>query len=447
MQSYYFDKAFVRGAWQQGVRIAVQDGLILSVDPSGDISGAEHVRGAAIPAMANIHSHAFQRSFAGMAEQRHEGQSDFWAWREAMYAASKSMTPARLEAVAAGLFMECLKGGYSHITEFHYLHGADMGLELAMAEALFAAADTAGVGLTLLPVVYNRGGFGNEPLNSAQQSFHLPIDRLQKLLEDLAPHTSGKHILGLAFHSMRAVGLSDMRAAYKLIGNDAPIHIHIAEQQKEVADCFAAHDVTPIQWLVENMPVDQRWTLIHATHLLSEEVEEIVKHGAVVGLCPTTEANLGDGLFPVDDFLSQQGRLAIGSDSNVCRSAAEELRLMEYGLRLRFNKRTIAKSSDTDSIGTGLWRNAALNGHGAAGSSAGDIAVGKRADILVLDTNNLALTGKPDSSLLDSYIFAGNDSAVRHMMVDGKWSIRAGNHAEEDAISANFRAAIKELAL
>lgn len=445
MQSYVFDLAFVRGAWQRDVRVLVEKGIILAVDPSSNHADAEHIAGAAIPAMANIHSHAFQRGFAGLGERKPLGQSDFWAWREAMYRFSAAMTPELLHAVASQLYVECLEGGYSHITEFHYLHKSDVGLELAMADALFAAADDVGVGLTMLPVLYNRGGFENEPLNTAQATFHLSGARMQGLLGDLSKSLGAKHALGLAFHSLRAVDLASMQQALQWVDKDAPIHIHCAEQTKEVEDCLAVYGETPVAWLLNHMGVDDRWSLIHATHVNETELQAIAACGATVGICPTTEANLGDGIFPLEAFLALEGKIAIGSDSNICRSATEELRLLEYSQRLAHQRRTIGLVKGYESIGEGLWHDSALHGHKAVASGAGDIAVGKRADILVLDTSHPALTGKPSAALLDSFVFASDAKAIAHMMVAGEWVLQAGSHEKADTIRENFQKAMRVL--
>lgn len=445
MKILFFDRAFVRGQWQQNVRLVVQNGIILSLDVGVAIDGAEHVRGLAIPAMANAHSHAFQRSFAGLCEYKPVGQSDFWSWRKAMYAFASRMTPQHLQAVAAELYLECLMAGYSHIGEFHYLHNAHMGQENAMAQALFNAADEVGIGLTLLPVHYQSAGFDCADLSAEQRGFSLSFERMESLREGAAKSIGDKHRLGHCFHSLRAVPATYMQEVMQSVKAGEPVHIHIAEQKQEVDDCLAATGKRPVEWLLENMPVNENWCLVHATHMSEHEVSGLAKSGAVAALCPTTEANLGDGIFPLADFLACGGRIAIGSDSHVCRDPLEELQLLEYSQRLKETHRTVACTDVSPHVGTTLYTQAAMGGFGVLGVNAGEIAVGARADIVILDGEHPALVAKPLEYIFDSLIFAGARGAIKHVMVAGEWHVWAGHHDKYNETTERFRATMREL--
>ncbi len=445
MKFLFFDKAYVGGRWQENVRLGIQEGVVRSLDVGVEASGAEVVDGLAIPAMANVHSHAFQRGFAGLAEYKPAGQSDFWSWRQAMYAFSAKMTPEYLQAIAAELYLECLMAGYCHIGEFHYLHNAHLGQQGEMMQALLRAADEVGIGLTLLPAHYQSAGFDTKTLSSEQQAYFLSIEAMQTLRKETELNLGDRHRLGHCFHSLRAVPSDFMQEVLRGVTSGEPVHIHIAEQLLEVEECRAATGKRPVEWLLDNADVNENWCLIHATHMTADETSALASTGAVVGLCPTTEANLGDGIFPVGNYMSGGGRIAIGSDSHVCRNPLEELRLLEYSQRLSQRRRSVACNDSSPHVGTTLWTQAAMGGYSALGIKAGEIAEGYRADIIVLDPEHPALVVKPKKHIFDSLIFAGGEGAVNHVMVAGEWQVRDRYHHKQDEITERYAATMREL--
>lgn len=445
MKFLFFDKAFVCGQWQQNVRLGVQEGIIETLDVGVEASGAERVGGLAIPAMANVHSHAFQRGFAGLTEYKPAGQSDFWAWRSAMYAFASQMTPRHLQAIAAQVYLECVTAGYSHVGEFHYLHNAHLGQQGEMMQALFSAADEVGIGLTLLPVHYQTAGFDGKSLSPEQQAYCLSIEAMQTLRKEAVLKLGDKHKLGHCFHSLRAVPADFMQDVLASITAGEPVHIHVAEQSLEVEECLAATGKRPVEWLLDTVDVNENWCLVHATHMTKDETSALASTGAVAGLCPTTEANLGDGIFPLADYMACGGHIAIGSDSHVCRNPIEELRLLEYSQRLSEKRRSVACNVSSPHVGTTLWTEAALGGFSALGVKAGEIAVGARADIIILDAEHPALVAKPTAHILDSLIFAGGEGAVNHVMVAGEWQVRDGRHDKQGEITERYAATLREL--
>lgn len=408
--------------------------------------GATPVR-FALPGMPNLHSHAFQRAMAGLAERRGPGDDSFWTWRETMYRFASRIGPDELRAIAAQLYVEMLKAGYTHVCEFHYLHNAPEGKPYAdpaaMSHAVIEAAREAGIGLTLLPVLYMTGGFDGRPLSDRQKRFGLPVDAYLRLLESLAALESPAVRVGIAFHSLRAVPESAMREvlASPLL-HDRVVHIHIAEQIGEVQDCIGIRGARPVQWLFDHVDVDARWCLVHATHLDETEMHAIAKSGAVAGLCPTTEANLGDGLFPLAAYVEANGMLGIGSDSQISVSPVEELRWLEYGQRLVTRHRNIAARMPGASVGETLWGAALRGGRRAAGVSDGR----SRADFIVLDDASPLLAACDEQSVLDCFLFAGNTPLVRDVMAGGEWVVRGFHHRAEDGVAARYRATVAGLA-
>jgi len=424
--------------------------------------------------MPNLHSHAFQRAMAGLAERRHSAtaqkntEDSFWTWRETMYAFASRIGPDDLRAIAAQLYVEMLKAGYTHVCEFHYLHhrpdGKPYADPAAMSLALIEAAQEAGIGLTLMPTLYMTGGFDGRPLSERQRRFGLDVDAYLRLLDTLRRMEKSTLRIGVALHSLRAVPEAAMRAVLEhaslpsLAGEVAeggsgaamPVHIHIAEQIGEVQDCLALRNARPVEWLLDHAPVDERWCLVHATHLSGDETARLAATGAVAGLCPTTEANLGDGLFPLKAYLDAGGVIGIGSDSHISVSPVEELRWLEYGQRLLTRHRNIAASDSSDSVGETLWGDALFGGAAAAGVAIGALEVdgdgATRADLLVLDDGAPQLAARDASTMADALIFAGNANLVRHVMVDGAWVVRDFHHRDEDRIAARYRAAAVRLA-
>lgn len=421
--------------------------------PAGRTGSAEAAPGAAVdarfalPGMPNLHSHAFQRAMAGLAERRGPGDDNFWTWRETMYAFASRIGPDELQAIAAQLYVEMLKAGYTRVCEFHYLHNAPDGKPYvdpaAMSKAVVAAAREAGIGLTLLPVLYMTGGFDGRPLSDRQKRFGLSVDAYMRLLESLCALESPGMRVGIALHSLRAVPETAMREVLDAsIARDRVVHIHVAEQIGEVQDCLAVRNARPVQWLFDHAEVDARWCLVHATHLDDAEMHAMARSGAVAGLCPTTEANLGDGLFPLAAYLDANGALGIGSDSHISVSPVEELRWLEYGQRLVARRRNIAARRPGDSVGETLWGAALSGGRRAAGLTPG----GADADCIVLDDASPLLAARDEASVIDTFLFAGNVPLVRDVLAGGEWVVRDSSHKDEERIAARYRATLEQLA-
>jgi formimidoylglutamate deiminase len=404
-----------------------------------------------LPGMPNLHSHAFQRAMAGLAERRSKADDSFWSWRETMYAFAAAIDPDQLKAIATQLYVEMLKAGYTQVCEFHYLHhqpdGTPYAQPEAMSLALIEAAREAGIGLTLLPVLYMSGGFDGRALTARQRRFGHSVEGYLRLLETLRAHESDDLRVGIALHSLRAVpeqALAELLASP--LAQTGPIHIHIAEQIGEVQDCLATRGARPVEWLFEHAEVDRRWCLVHATHLTDAEAAQLARSGAVAGLCPTTEANLGDGLFPLASFLDAGGTLGIGSDSHISISPVEELRWLEYGQRLLSRHRNIAARRQGDSVGETLWRAALTGGAQASGVPIGELRADARADLIVLDDSSPLLAARDMRSLIDSWLFSGNTPLVRDVMVGGRWQVRDFRHRDEERIAARYRSAVSKLA-
>ena len=429
---YLADAALIEGHVAQRVLIDVtDDGVIASVAPESDERG-ERIAGLVMPGMPNLHSHAFQRAMAGLAERAGPEGDNFWRWREVMYRFLAVLTPDDIEAIAAQLYVECLRHGYTSVAEFHYLHNAPDGSRYAdiaeLAHRIVAAARHAGIGLTLLPVLYRHSQFGGAPPTPGQRRFVLSLDDYALLCERVSD--------GVAPHSLRAVTPEELDMAIAIAG-DRPIHIHVAEQEKEVADCMAWSGTPPVAWLLDHVPVDQRWCLVHATHVDASERQRLAASGAVAGLCQTTEANLGDGIFPLAEYLGEGGRFGIGSDSNMGTSPVEELRWLEYVRRLQTRTRNVTH---------GLYGRALTGGAHALGRNAGAIAAGTIADLVVLDVEHPALIGRTGDSLIDAWLFSGNDTPVRYVMVAGQWVVRNGVHRAQQEITVAFNRTMRRLA-
>ena len=427
---------------------AVHTGVAAAQIPAG----AHRCKGPVVPGMPNLHSHAFQRAMAGLAERSGPSDDSFWTWRQVMYNFVGRLTPEQAEAIAAQLYVEMLKSGYTAVGEFHYLHHGPDGRpydDLAeMSRRVMAAAKRTGLGITHLPVLYGFGGFGGQAAGEGQRRFLNDPERFLKLLEALFKDTAGdpQARIGIAPHSLRAVTPETLGAAVEgLNGFDsqAPIHIHIAEQIKEVEDCVAWSSHRPVDWLYDNIEVDRRWCLIHATHMTEAETARLADSGAVAGICPTTEANLGDGLFPARDFLARDGVWGIGSDSHISISPIEELRWFEYGQRLAHRRRNLlAPTGEGHSLGAALYTSALAGGAQALGRRIGRLEGGCRADFVILDGELPCLLGKSGDPLLDAAVFAGNLNPVRDVMVGGQWVVQEGRHRNEEAVLQAFRAAL-----
>ncbi|MSQ70982.1 MAG: formimidoylglutamate deiminase [Betaproteobacteria bacterium] len=455
MKSLFAPAAMLPGGWAENVLIHIADtGDIVSVQEKSRPADSEVLDGPVIPGMANVHSHAFQRAMAGLAERMGSAEDSFWSWREVMYSFVRRLQPDQVRAIAEQIYCEMLKNGYTAVAEFHYLHNAPDGkpyanrAEMALCH-LRAAAET-GIAITLLPSLYAYANFGDEPLDAAQKRFATTPDAVLGMVRDLRKEFSGDANvrIGVAPHSLRAVSpamLKDLLAGMAALDPGAPVHMHLAEQVKEVNDCLTWAEQRPVQWLLDNAPVDERWCLIHCTHAMSGEIEKLAASGAVVGLCPTTEANLGAGPFQFARYRERKGRFGIGSDSHVSQLPVEELRWVEYVQRLTLRRRNISANADQPSVGGSLWRAAAEGGAQAIGRVTGAIERGKRADFLVLDADHVNLVGRREDALLDALLFAGNGQMVRHVMVGGKWAVRDGHHPREEAIAARYKQVCREL--
>ncbi|MBX6324188.1 MAG: formimidoylglutamate deiminase, partial [Rhodospirillaceae bacterium] len=386
------------------------------------------------------------------------GQDSFWTWREVMYAFVGRFDPDQVEAIAAQLYVEMLKAGYTAVGEFHYLHkrpdGGFYDDPAEMSSRIVRAAGDAGIGLTLLPVLYARGGFGGQPPGAAQHRFVLDVAQCVRLIERLRAlcGQDPQIRVGVAPHSLRAVTpeeLSGVVAGLRGLDAAAPIHIHVAEQVKEVEDCLAWSGRRPVEWLLDHAPVDGHWCLVHATHMTPEETRRLAASGAVAGLCPTTEANLGDGIFPAQDYMRTGGAFGIGSDSHVSVSPVEELRWLEYGQRLIARRRNVllpeARGNEAGSVGAALYRRALAGGAQALGRPVGRLVPGARADLVVLDPDCPTLIGKAEDALLDAFVFAGNANPVRDVMVGSAWVVRERRHRAEEAVFTRYCSALQRL--
>jgi formimidoylglutamate deiminase len=450
MNALFARHALLPEGWQGDVLIEwdVRGNLIrlqAGARPPIGVARAEYV----VPGMVNLHSHAFQRALGGLAEKAGDGPDGFWTWRELMYRFAAHLTPEQLEAIAAQLFSECLRHGYTALCEFHYVQRDSVGAMYArpaeMAERVAAAGQQAGIGLTLLPVLYSHGGFGTQPLKPEQKRFHADVDTVLRIVEALEPLRGGQLEVGAAPHSLRAAGIDQIRELAAALPGERPLHIHIAEQQGEVQQSLDFCARRPVEHLFDQLAVDARWCLVHATHLNGAEVAQLAASGAVAGLCPTTEANLGDGLFPLADYLAAGGRWGIGSDSHVSQSPVEELRWLEYGQRLLHQCRNVAATPARRDVALNLWQDALLGGAQAAGRPVGALVQGRRADLLVLDCAHPNLEGVCESEVLGRLVFCGNDNLVRDVLAGGRWVVQGGRHMAQEAIGRRYRQAIQQL--
>lgn len=446
--------ALLPEGWREDVRVTIEGEAIAAVEVGVARGEAEAVAGPLIPGMSNLHSHAFQRAMAGLTERAGPGGDNFWAWRDLMYRFLARITPEDNQAVAAQLYVEMLKAGYTGVAEFHYLHhdlsGAAYANPAEMADGILAAAEAAGIGVTLLPVFYAHATFGGVPPNAGQKRFVHDVDGFNALVDVLFTRVGQGRLrrVGVAPHSLRAatsVEIREVVAHLDAKDDTAPIHIHAAEQLKEVNDCIAWSNKRPVAWLLDNMALNDRWCLVHATHLNDDETFRLARSGAVAGLCPSTEANLGDGIFNAPDYLHENGRWGVGGDSHVGVDPFREIAIIEYAQRLKGGRRNILTTPNVASIGGGLYRQALAGGAQALGQRAGVIAVGSRADMVVLNTRDAALAGQAGDSLLDAAIFGPARQPVRDVMAGGAWVITEGHHAAEEKIFDAYQAALARL--
>lgn len=455
MQALHARDALLPSGWARDVLLEWDDaGLLTRVEAGQEQGRHAPAAGPLLPGMPNVHSHSFQRAMAGLAEFRGHPTDDFWTWREEMYRLVRLLEPEDVEAITAHLYVEMLKHGYTSVAEFHYLHNDRDGRPYAdraeLANCIVSGASAAGIALTLLPVLYAHGGFGHKALSPAQRRFQSDPASLAELLRELASwHLPSPLLrLGIAPHSARAVDalmLTEMLDLASSVDPTMPVHMHVSEQQGEVAECVATHGATPLAWIADLVSLDARWTLIHATHLTALEMRTALRAGACVGLCPMTEGNLGDGIFDFLPWFEMRGAWGIGGDSHVSVSPFEELRALEYSQRLRLRVRNVASEEDRPDVATNLWCGAAAGGAQSLGQPVGAIAPGQRADLVVLDGDDVDFEQLQAAACLGVAMFSGNSNRVRDVFVAGRAVIEKGHHADEDAARDAFRGALRRL--
>jgi formiminoglutamate deiminase len=451
MQWIFAQRARTDAGWQENVRISHQDGRITGIEAGVSAQAGDVQVYVLLPALANLHSHSFQRAMAGMTEVRAAGRDSFWTWRTLMYQFMQNVTPEQYQAIAALVFMEMQEAGYASVGEFHYVHhqngGARFDQVSELSQRVFAAAAQTGIGLTHLPVLYTYGGAGRAELSGGQMRFGNSVTQFADLVGEArgkaAETLPGDARVGIAPHSLRATCPEDLAEALPIAAGN-PIHIHISEQPKEVEDIQGWLGARPVEWLLQNAPVDHNWCLIHATHMTDQETRDMARSGAVAGLCPITEANLGDGPFNGPAYLEEGGAFGVGSDSNVCISLTEELRMLEYSQRLRDISRNVMIPGE-GSVGEVLYMGSATGGATAVGRDSGEIAVGKLADLVAIDRTDPALVALGDDQLLDGLCFAAKDRVVTDLWSAGRHQVQGGRHVARDAVIAAYGDAIRSL--
>ncbi len=450
MKYFRFDSLLQNNGWVSPAFVSVDEkGLIqnlTSEKPEGEV---ETIDGFALPGFQNSHSHAFQYAMAGLAENHPTGvDDDFWTWREEMYKCALSVEPDHVEAIAAILYAEMLRVGYTHVAEFHYLHHSKDGKPYSnlaeMGERLIAAAKTAGIKITLVPVFYQKGNFGQDPQPRQRRFISKTVDAYFQLLE--ASRNVLKNYadasLGLSVHSLRAVDLDDVKTTFNQGPKDLPFHLHVSEQKKEVSDCLAFCNRRPMQWLLENLPVNERFHLVHSTHLNDDELKSLAKSKANVVLCPSTEGNLGDGIFRMKEYVRLGGHWSIGTDSHIGLNPLEEFRMIDYRQRLVTNHRNTFEG-DAASY---LVNESIASGRKAMGAtSSNNFEVGKPFDAVVFNSKSHLLSETSEKNRLASILYTSDSSRIIGSIVNGKWVTKNGHHNNGRIIKDNFTKAMREL--
>ena len=448
MTTIFAQKALLPPGWADDVRLAIDDGCVQSI-ATGTKAGDGDIRvDCLIPGLCNSHSHAFQRALAGRTEQRSPaGKDNFWTWRERMYELAGAMSAERLTAIARQAYVEMLSSGYTTVAEFHYLHrepGSEQDSDV-MFEAIRTAAKDSGIRLCYTPVLYERAGFDQPDPEGSQRLFALGLDRFLEHHQRVSGQAGNRLSIGIGAHSIRAVSAESLAAiAATAKKNKCPMHLHIAEQQREVDQCLTHYERRPVRWLLENYDVDADWCLVHATHMDEDEVEQLATSGAVVSLCPSTEANLGDGLFPLAAYLRHEGSIAIGSDSHVSINPFEELRWLEYGQRLATRTRNVASRRDVH-VGRELFERSVEGGAQACGLDESGIREGAVADLVSLYGEDPMLVGHGDASRLDALVFSGYRLPIDSVMVSGEWVVSMGEHKIRDGAREAYGHVVREL--
>ena len=446
MTAVFARKALLAKGWAANVSIGIEAGRIVAIEPGTVAAATAEIADVVIPGICNAHSHAFQRALAGRTEQRSpDGEDNFWSWRTRMYELANRVSASELTAIATQAYSEMLLAGYTAVAEFHYLHGDPASDGDAMFAALQAAAENSGIRLVYVPVLYERAGFEQDEALARQRRFVLSLDAFLEHHARCAAAASELTTVAIGAHSLRAVSTAALRAVADYARDRGlPLHLHIAEQTAEVEQCIAATGQRPVAWLLENFAVDAHWCLVHATHIDAAETAALAKSGAVVCLCPSTEANLGDGIFPLRDFLTHGGRIAIGSDSQISINAFEELRWLEYGQRLLHRSRNIA-ALDGAHTGQELFDRVIAGGAQAGALAMTGLFPGGAADLVTLNGDDPMLQGHNDETLLDALVFSGYRLPVDRVMVGGEWRVVAGQHIAAAAARRNFAAAMSAL--
>ena len=448
MTHVFARKALLQKGWSDNVRLSICDGRIESADHDVAAEAGDVVTGVVIPGLGNAHSHAFQRALAGRTEQRSPaGKDNFWTWRERMYELAGRLDPESLAVIARQAYSEMLASGYTSVAEFHYLHTSPDGdhEDDAMVNAVLAAAAQSGIRMSYIPVLYERAGFDAPGPEGHQVRFALDVQSFLEHHARISAKTSDMVSVGIGAHSLRAVSPESLQQIEAVAASKhIPLHLHIAEQQREVDQCLAAYGRRPVRWLLENCGVDRKWCLVHATHMDYEETESLAATGAVVCLCPSTEANLGDGLFPLHDFLSFDGAIAIGSDSHVSINPFEELRWLEYGQRLASQSRNVASLQEAH-VGRELFLRALAGGAQVSAQETAGLKPGAYADLVALDDDDPMLVGHDDASLLDALVFSGYRLPIERVMVHGQWRVIDGNHVDQAETRSEYAATLKRI--
>ena len=448
MGGIFARKALLADGWADHVRLDVEAGRISAIATGVRATEEDQQFGIAIPGLANAHSHAFQRVLAGHTEERGpSSQDNFWSWRSRMYSLAGKIDATALAAIARQVYGEMVATGYTSVAEFHYLHNEPQptGNSEAMFEAIVSAADASGIRLTYVPVLYERAGFEQPEPTVDQQRFASSLDDFLAHYERVKKLAGDRTAVGIGAHSLRAVSQDSLVTIAAIAAADgAPLHIHISEQQREVDECLSVHGARPVEWLLDQFDVNEQWCLVHATHIDDQEITAIADSGAVVCLCPSTEANLGDGLFPLQRFLQRGGRIAIGSDSHVSINPFEELRWLEYGQRLIAQQRNIAAVA-RNQTGRSLFELTAAGGALATGQPGGGIRRGGYADLIMLDNDSPMLAGHGTRSLLDALVFSGFTLPIDRVMVRGEWQVVDGRHTDAENARRGYLAVARDL--
>ena len=448
----WFDAALLPGGWAENVRLSVTDGAIAKVDRDVPAQPGDQKGSVGIPGLPDVHSHAFQRGMAGLTEVRGPAADNFWTWREIMYRFLDRITPEDMEAITTLAYIEMLESGFTRVGEFHYVHhdcdGRPYNNIGELSERISSAAQSTGINLTLLPSFYAHAGFGGQPPVEGQRRFITSLDQFARLVECADRCVKGIQSanVGIAPHSLRAVTAPELKHLTALC-SDRPIHIHAAEQTREVEDCIAATGARPVEWLLDNAPLDERWCLIHATHMTATETERLARSGATVGLCPITEANLGDGVFPAASFLAHGGHFGIGSDSNVNIDAAAELCMLEYSQRLTNCTRNVIATGEGVSSGRSLFDRALGGGSRALGNLSVGFEPGNSADIVTFGHDYASLSPRErGDAILDRFIFGGGrNGEIKEVWVRGKRVVTEGQHVGHEQAAKNFRRALQRI--